>query len=91
MFQSTRHSSCRKRGTYFLFLHGAQDNGTRFRFLTTLYSPTFGERSLTVEAEGGVGVMAGWRLLWRCGERRETTAGIPDEVDEQFRSYIAKC
>ena len=51
-----------KTGTHFLFLHGAQDNGTLFRFLTTLYSPTCGERLLTEGADGGVGVMAGWRF-----------------------------
>ena len=67
-------------GTYFLFLHGAQDNGTLFRFLTTLYSPTFGGRSLTEGAEGGVGVMAGWRLLGRCGEQHKTTTGALSEI-----------
>ena len=45
-------------GTDFRFLHGAHDKGTRFRFLTTLKSPTRGERLLLDAAEGGVSVIA---------------------------------
>lgn len=42
----------------FLFRHGAHDNGTLFRFLTTLYCPS-GEccELLDDAADGGVGVM----------------------------------
>ena len=71
------HLPCGKRSIHFLFLHGAQDNGTLLRFLTTLYSPTFGERLLTEGAEGGVGVMAGWRNTLICGGRYVTIRGTP--------------
>ena len=45
---------------HFLFLQGAQDNGTLFLFLTTRYEPS-GENWPLPElvADGGVGVMFG--------------------------------
>ena len=44
--------------TYFRLRHGAHDNGTLFRFLTTRNCPS-GENwlGLDVEADGGVGVI----------------------------------
>ena len=50
----------RYRSTHFLFLQGAHDNGTLFLFLTTLYFPS-GEYCPELDAEGGVGVIAGVR------------------------------
>ena len=57
------------RGPHFLFLQGAHESGTLFRFRTTRYCPS-GEL-LVVVAEGGVGGIVldaqTIRMLWKGG------------------------
>ena len=66
------------REPHFLFRQGAQDNGTRFLFLTTRYEPS-GENCplLEVVADGGVGVMFG--TVEPC--EGDCCAWISDSVD----------